>query len=113
MHDTGWNDIPQPPIRPPKTFMWLIGILSLIAIGIFAWILSNHVPTPIPVAKFKEQNLVLSVVGNHMGQVINVRCHRGDDHCMYDVRFSDPASESFKSVFMHEYEIKPAYWKDN
>jgi len=112
MHDLGYNGIPQPSPRPPKLFVWIVGVLSLIGIGMFVMFVNKYEPPLAPVAKFQEQNLVLSTVGNHMGQVVGVRCHLGDQACLYDVRFSVPASDEFSTVLMHEYELKDAYWKD-
>lgn len=57
-------------------------VVSVAVVGVVAWLTP---PDRIPA--FHQAQIVRSVIGGHVGQVIRVRC-KYEDACFYDVRFN-------------------------
>lgn len=78
-------------------------ILLLILLLMFLGCQYNN-PDDCSQPKFKEREIIVSVVGNHTGQITRVRnCREGWGKNYYDVRFETGLSTI---TWMNEYEFK-------
>lgn len=77
----------------------LLLILLLIVVGC-----QYNNPDDCTQPKFKEREIVTSILGNHTGQIVRVRnCKEGWGVNYYDVRFETGLSTI---TFMNEYELR-------
>lgn len=78
-------------------------ILLLILLLIFLGCQCNN-PNDCPEPKFKEHEIIVSVIGNHAGQIIRVKnCKEGWGKNYYDVRFEMKLSII---TWVNEYELR-------
>jgi hypothetical protein len=60
----------------------IIGAASVLTIG-----LAGCEEAARPAPKWENGTIVRSVLSGQRGQIVSLRCLRGESHCYYDVRF--------------------------